>query len=419
MSRSGERWGLVARQMAKRFVTRAKRALFTDPGKDSGDVVERAGALELARTAGEHKGGLAKVAQLMAYQVGPGAAADKDARRALGQLWDRAPAQSAEAIRGVVEADLGKSISELFSSWDDTPMAAASLGQVHGAVTTDGVHVAVKVQYPGIAEALRSDLESPRILKQLAGADVGGALDEAAVAVLRDAVLGELDYQAEARWLERFRRAFVGEKSMVVPRLHPTLSGQRVLTAERLDGRTLAEAAWGDAHTALTIFRFAWRAPIEHRLLNADPNPGNYLVLDGGRVGFIDFGCATEIDDELATSDRKLWHAILDGDGEMLRFRVHEEGLVSRAQARVLDSTTYRDWELHLAAPFLHRRPFNWTAGYARGLAALTSQLVRAGGMSLPPKALLLWRQRLGVAAVIGSLGATADFRQALEDVLR
>ncbi len=420
--RAGKRFAGLARATAKRLLTGARRLLLTEPGTGEEAEIEAAGAVEQARTAGELRGGMAKVAQLTAYLQGPGGVESDEARRALGVLWDRAPAMSVDAIAGVVEEDLGSRPEVIFASWDPTPIAAASLGQVHRATTHEGAAVAVKVQYPGVAEGLRSDLDSPRVLRQLAGAATGGALAPDAVARLRDAVLAELDYVAEGRWLERFRKAFARVPDTVIPRLHPALSSPRVLTADLVDGQPLPAFAAGDAspearaRVALALFRFAWGGPLRHGLLNADPNPGNYLVLPDGRTAFLDFGCATELDEEIVQQDRRIWRAVLTHDPENLRHAVHKEGLLGRA--RTLDSSTYREWERYLAGPYLARKPFRWTARYARRFAELTSLLVRAGGLVLPAQAVLLWRQRLGVAAVLGELGAEADFSTVLEQLL-
>jgi predicted unusual protein kinase regulating ubiquinone biosynthesis (AarF/ABC1/UbiB family) len=420
LSRAGDRLGTFARAAGRRLLAGARRVLTTDPEtRGAGDEAEAAEARELARAAGDLKGGMAKMAQLMGYQLGPGGVTDLDARAALGELWDHAPGVDREAVARVFEEDLGRRPEEAFAEWDAEPFAAASLGQVHRARTPAGVEVAVKIQYPGVADALRSDLSSPRVLRRLAGAGVGRALTPEASAILREAVLRELDYVAEGKWLERFRRAFAADREVVVPRLHPALSSARVLTADYLRGTALPAFDGDDAaraRVARLLLRFCWGGPIVHGILNADPNPGNYLVLDEGRVGFLDFGCAVEIDDGLVEADRALWRAVLRGDGEGLRYAVVQEGLLARP--RTLDSDTFRDWERYLAAPFVRPR-FAFTAAYARGLAAVTSQLVRAGGMSLPPAAFLLWRQRLGAAAVIGMLGAEAAFREELEAMLR
>jgi predicted unusual protein kinase regulating ubiquinone biosynthesis (AarF/ABC1/UbiB family) len=424
MTRAGERFGSAMRAGARRWLARAKEMLLVDPDKrGEGDAGERAAAEELARSAAELKGGMAKVAQLMAYLEGPGAAVDAGARAVLGALWDQAPGDDPQAIRRVVQEDLGAPIAELFGQWSDAPMAAASLGEVHAATSKEGAALAVKVQYPGVAEGLRSDLDSKRVLERLAGAEVGRALAPEALATLRDAVLRELDYVAERKAMERFAQRFRGDPHIVVPRTYPQLSGPRVLSAERLGGVALlnfaADAPENErAAVARTIFRFAWGGPLLHKLLNADPNPGNYLVLDGaaGRVGFLDYGCSIELDAATASSDRALWRALVTEEPDEFRAALSREGLLGRG--RTLDSVTYREWERYLVAPFASDH-FHWTIPYARDFAQLTSELVRSGALVLPPQAVLLWRQRLGVASVLGSIGASADYRSVLRELVR
>jgi predicted unusual protein kinase regulating ubiquinone biosynthesis (AarF/ABC1/UbiB family) len=428
--RSLRRWSAFAKARARGLLARARDVLLRDPKPEGArDEAEQAAAKELVRSAGDLKGGMAKLAQLMAYLEGPGAAADEEARAALGTLWDRAPAVPAEAVRQVIREDLGAPPEELFDNWENQPFAAASLGQVHGAVGKNGEALAVKVQFPGIAQGLRDDLGSPDLVRRLAGSDVGKALDADAIERLRDAVLGELDYLAEGEAMERFARAFAGDPRVVIPKRYPALSSQRVLTMERIHGRSFVDFA-RDADepqrsaVGLTIFRTAWGGPLVHRLLNADPNPGNYLILDGaaGRVAFLDYGCVQTLDQATVDADRSLWNALLARDqhgfgGEAFRHAIQEQGLLGRA--RTLDSDTYREWERYVTYPFRQTEPFEWTAGYARRIAELTAQLVQAGGLRLPAPALLLWRQRLGVGSILGALRPRADFRTALAEMLR
>jgi predicted unusual protein kinase regulating ubiquinone biosynthesis (AarF/ABC1/UbiB family) len=418
LDRSGKRLWAFTRAAAKRAFARVTASMGEGSADEAAAVAE---AEELYRAGGDLRAGVAKLAQLMAYQAGPGAADAGDARQLLGRLWDQAPTADVASVKKVIAADLGAPPEELFARWDDEPLAAASLGQVHAATTKEGLEVAVKVQYPGVAEALRSDLESGALVRKLAGSDVGGTLDDDALEALRNAVLGELDYRAEGQMMERFRRAWLGDPAIRVPRLQPKLSSGRVLTAERLPGVPLPELAGrpdpaAHARAAAAIFRFAWGSPIEHRLLNADPNPGNYLAAEE-TTGFLDFGCAVEVDETTAEEDRKLWRALLRSDPERFRHAVQEQGLLGRS--RTLDSSTYRDWERWVAAPFVSNKPFHWTGAYATGLADLTSRLVRAGGLRLPPGALLLWRQRLGVAAVLALLDVELDYRTLLADVVQ
>jgi predicted unusual protein kinase regulating ubiquinone biosynthesis (AarF/ABC1/UbiB family) len=420
MSRATQRWLAFAGAGLRRLGTRLSRALLVDESVAREEAAaERAAAHELADRAAVLRGGVAKAAQLQAYFEGPGLSADAGARATLAVLWDHAPADEPAAIRRVIEEDLGAPPEQRFATWDARPLAAASLGQVHAATAGDGARLAVKVQYPAVAAALRDDVTSNRLVRRLAGAGLGGGLSPEAVAALARSLLGELDYRAEGRHLEAFGAAYAGDATIVIPRFYPALSSGRVLTMERLEGASLAAlAASGSAAersaVAATLFRFAFGAPLRHGLLNADPNPGNYLALDAaaGRVGFLDFGCCEAVPAALREADRDLWYAMVVRDGERLRHAVHRQGLLG--DAKVLDTSTFRAWEASLAGPFLARGPRALRAEDVRELARLTSQMVRSHGMALPPAALMLWRQRLGALSVIAHLAPELDFRLAL-----
>jgi predicted unusual protein kinase regulating ubiquinone biosynthesis (AarF/ABC1/UbiB family) len=418
-----------------RLWARAKQIVTSDPsGSDDDDhVADEEAARVLARSAGRLKGGLAKVAQLAAYDpgatLGGRGGATPQARAMLGDLWDRAPAVSGAAIADVVAADLGRPPQALFATWDPVPLAAASLGQVHAATLDDGTAVVVKVQYPGVAEALRSDLDDAAFVRKLAGAEIGRSLDPAALSALGAAVRGELDYVAEARALERFAAAWRGHPVLRFPRVIAERSSPRVLTMTRARGKTVAQAAAVPdpelrRHAALAIFAFAWGSPLAHGLLNADPNPGNFLiheVHDGGpQVWCLDFGCALELPGEIRDADREIWWGLLDDDSasaaERFRMGLARAGLLRRTDS--LATTAHRDWERALAAPVRSHGDFAWTAAYASELAEATGRVLGAGGLALPAGVLLLWRQRLGAASVIAMLDARAPFRRALVDLI-
>ena len=418
-----------------RLWARAKQIVTSDPtGSDDDDhMADEEAARVLAASAGRLKGGLAKVAQLAAYD--PGAAlggrggATSAARAVLADLWDQAPAMSGGAIADVIAADLGRPPRALFATWDPVPIAAASLGQVHAATLPDGTAVVVKVQYPGIAEALRADLDDAAFVRKLAGSEIGRALDPAALGVLGEAVRGELDYRAEARALERFAAAWQGHRALRFPGVIGELSSARVLTMTRARGKTVVEAAATSSpearrEAAVAMFAFAWGSPLAHGLVNADPNPGNFLIdeqPDGGvLVWCLDFGCALELPAEVRDPDREIWQALLDDDSELAaeRFRtgLARAGLLRRADT--LASTAHRDWERALAAPLVSHGEFHWTARYARDLAEATGRALTAGGLALPASVLLLWRQRLGAASVIAMLDARGPFRRVLIDLI-
>lgn len=409
------------------------RQLFSSRIDDEAErrATQLAEAESLADSAGELRAGVAKVAQLRAYIQGT-AGLGPEAQAALTQLWDRLPGEEPQEISKVVREELGADPETLFARFDTAPLAAASIGQVHAARLHDGQDVAVKVQYPGVAAALRDDLAARSVLRQLVGADLGDAISAEAITGFRERLLAELDYKAEAASLRRFRSAFSGDPTVVIPAVFPELSAGRVLTMERLFGRSLptlfASASEADrAAVATTLFRFAFNAPWRHRIINLDPNPGNYLVLDGekdrlpeqpARVGFVDFGCTAELPSEIVEADRRLFLAMIHRDGEELRYATHQAGIVSSRQALTFDASNYRSWEQALAGPFLTREPTRLDAAWARELTDLTWRLVQSGKIALPPPALLLWRQRLGVLGVLASLRPRLPMRRLLCDLL-
>jgi len=416
-----------------RWWARAKQIVTTDPTGSSEDdyLADEAAAEELATQAGRLKGGLAKVAQLAAYDPGtslgrrPGASAA--ARRVLGGLWDRAPSVSAGEISKVVETDLGKPPQQLFARWDTSPLAAASLGQVHAAQLADGTDVVVKVQYPGVAEALRADLDDADFLRKLAGAEIGRTLDDGALDSLATAVRGELDYVAEAASQRRFAAAWKDDPVLRIPRVIDELSSSRVLTMTRARGKSLVATASASAdlrrQAAVAIFKFAWGSPLAHGLINADPNPGNFVVdesPDDGHVTVwcLDFGCSLELSAAARDADRELFFGLVDPDDGAERFRMGlaASGLLRRTDT--LATTAHRDWERAVAAPFAGHGDFHWSAAYASDFAEATGRVLSSGGLGLPASALLVWRQRLGVAAVIAMLDATAPFRRVLVDLV-
>lgn len=426
MSRASSRLFGAMRGRMKRLATSWKAAL-TDDNYRGDDVhrrsaADRAETEEVVRTAGRLRGGAAKLAQLRAYleleeELSP------DARQQLSQLWDRVPADPPAVIRQVVVDELGAPIEARFATWEDEPLAAASLGQVHAATLDDGTELAVKVQYPGIAEALAEDLESSALVRSLVGPGLADGAQKAAVDTMRAAIAREVDYVAELASLQRFGRAYFGDPQIVLPRPLVERSTRRVLTMTRLRGRALTDvvAAGSEAErsaVARTLFRFTFGAPLKHGLLNGDPHPGNYLVLDAaaGKVGFLDFGFVVEMDEALHAIDRRMFLSLVHRDGEALRYAAYELGLVPKVG--VFDHGAWRDFERALARPFAQRGARRFGRTQAAELARLIRLLVRAGAMQLPAAAVVLWRQRVAALSVLGSLEATLDLRLALCEVL-
>ena len=248
-------------------------------------------AEDVAGTLGAMKGVMMKIGQMASY-VGDGLS--PAVRRTLARLQDSVPPMSPELAAAVVEEELGVPPERAFARWDPRPVAAASIGQVHRAVTLDGRAVAVKVQYPGIAETIAADLRNVALLRRMlriaAPAQDAGAL----ISELRDRVGEELDYRREAASQRLMAACYDGHPTIAIPAIIDGLSTRRVITSELSGGARFAGlAAWPQHERDLaaeTIYRFVFRSLYQVRAFNGDPHPGNYLFHRGGRVTFLDFG---------------------------------------------------------------------------------------------------------------------------------
>ncbi len=248
-------------------------------------------AQDVADTLGTMKGVLMKIGQLASY-VDDGLA--PPARRVLSRLQDSVPPMSAELAAGVITGELGAAPEQIFKEWDPLPIAAASIGQVHRAITADGRAVAVKVQYPGIAETIAADLGNVGLIRSLLKMAAPSQDVTALIEELRERISEELDYVHEAENQRQFAAYFDGHPTASVPRIIDELSTARVITSELAAGARFGEMlGWPQAERDLaaeTIYRFTFRSLYELQAFNGDPHPGNYLFEPGGRVTFLDFG---------------------------------------------------------------------------------------------------------------------------------
>ncbi|MGE2692700.1 macrolide-binding ATPase MABP-1 [Mycolicibacterium pulveris] len=251
-------------------------------------------AQQLFTVLGELKGGAMKVGQMLSVmEAGVPEQYGKPYREALTKLQREAPPLPAAKVHRVLDAQLGTKWRERFSSFDDTPVASASIGQVHKAVWSDGREVAVKIQYPGADEALRADLKSMqrmvKVLKQLApGADVQGIVDE-----LIERTEMELDYRLEADNQRAFAKAYAGHPRFVVP--HILASTPKVVIQEWIDGISMSviirEGTQEQRDTIGTrLFEFTYDAPRRLEMMHGDAHPGNFMLMPDGKMGVIDFG---------------------------------------------------------------------------------------------------------------------------------
>src|SRR5919198_1554206 len=254
----------------------------------------------------------------------------------LSTLRTSAPPMPWKKVSTVLDDEWGAPVEELFDDFDHDAAAAASIGQVHSAVLPDGRRVAVKIQYPGVAKALRADMQNAGMILRLAKALAPGLDAKAAAEELKERVLEELDYEYEAQNQRTFARGYRGHPFIYVPDVVSRLSTERVLVTEWVEGLGFDQVKQLD-HEARSrfgeiVFRFYLGSIFQLQHFNADAHPGNYLLLDDGRVAFLDFGMTKRLDIEQIELEIEVVKARIDGDPERLREKLHDLGFLKNPQ---------------------------------------------------------------------------------------
>jgi predicted unusual protein kinase regulating ubiquinone biosynthesis (AarF/ABC1/UbiB family) len=402
---------VTARLGAKVGIAMAKRQLGGARGDEVIDA-ERAkqSALELVGQLGALKGLVMKVGQMASYL--PGALPD-EAQSILAKLQAESVAMSFERVAEVIEQELGAKPESLFDDFEETPFAAASIGQVHRA-RFGGKRVAVKVQYPGIQDVLESDISTIGFMTKMStlGLPIDG---QALVDELRSRILEECDYALEAKSQREFARLFGGDADVRVPRVIEERSSRRVLTTELVDAMRFAAFVSDGSRKAKDrageiIFRTCFRSLFQHCVYNGDPHPGNYLFDEHGHVTFLDFGCMRRFEEDFIERWKTFARGVLDGDRDRFPDRLRALGLVGREKGFDFD----HQWDVtrYLYTPFTQRNPFfTYTDDYVRksyGLMIFENPNQRR--TACPPEWLLLNRLQWGLNAVLAKLEATAPW---------
>ena len=425
-SRSGRTLELArlgARAGAAEAVHRARRVTVPAAGRAELDQAHALHTAEqVAETLGNLRGALMKLGQMASY-LDEGL--PEPLRVALSQLQQAAPPMTAELAAEVVAQELGGPPDEVFAEWEPTPMAAASIGQVHRALTRDGRRVAVKVQYPGVDEAIRSDLGTAGLLFRGMNTLFPGLDPGPIVAELEARLLEELDYRQEADNQELFASWYAGHPFIHVPAVVRELSSARVLTSELAEGVRFDEVlSWSEEERNLAseaIYRFVFRSIYRLHAFNGDPHPGNYLFEPGGRVTFLDFGLVKRFTEEETRLFGDMIRAIvLDADQHAFRGAVERAGLLpaglpfSDEDVAGYFSAFYylvdRPEPLRVESSYaseLVRRTFDASGPYAPIMKAA----------NVPPPFVIIQRINLGLVAVLAQLGATANWRLIAEEL--
>ncbi|MDY7105826.1 MAG: AarF/ABC1/UbiB kinase family protein [Actinomycetota bacterium] len=415
-------WSLTARRGAHWVVVKVRGTALDE--RRRAELEEQfaiRSAEDVTRELGQLKGVVMKLGQVVSYladALPPAAAAQ------LATLQANAPPMAPSLASSVVEDELGAPPDALFLDWEPVPVAAASIGQVHRAVLDDGRRVAVKVQYPNVADAIGGDLEDAHLISNLVSAFTFKGLDvDSLVDEVRERITAELDYRSEAENQRFFSDRYEGHPFVSVPGVVAGRSASRVLTADWADGapweRFCAEAS-GEARqlAAEALFRFTQGSVYGHGVFNADPNPGNYLFGDDGSIAALDFGLVKRFGP--GETDR-LWPLIdplLASDHDLTVERMIAAGFLAPdhgLEPRLVWEFVSRPYVPYLGETFTFSR--SWVGETLKTLLDVRGpyrDVVER--LNMPASFVFLDRVVWGVSAMLGRLGATNRWRAILDE---
>lgn len=420
-ARAARVWRMTARN-ATRFASTKIRSVGS-PAERRAELDEQFAirtAEDVARELGDMKGVLMKVGQLVSF-IAEGL--PDEAQAALASLQANAAPMAPSLAADVVRSELGAPPEVVFKRWDDMPAAAASIGQVHKAVTRHGADVAVKVQYPGAGEAIEADLDSAEMFYSMFASLALHGLDaKAFVDELRARMRDELDYELEAQNLKLFGDHFSGHPWVRLPRVEAKYSSGRVLTTEWVDGMS-----WDEFQTQASpatkqragevIWRFAQHSVHRLHAFNGDPHPGNYCFHHDGSVTFLDFGLVKRwAPGEWEQLEPSLDAIVVHRDAERLVETMEQAGFL--APGHGLDPTAVYDYVSTPYTPYLHDEfTFNrdWmrsTLGRIFDLGGPHAEVIAQ--LNMPSSFVILDRVVWGISAILSRVEASGPWRAML-----
>ena len=399
-----------------RFMARLASERYLGAGDDGAEL-----ARELKDALGRLRGPLVKVAQLLSTVPG---ALPADYVAELMTLQSQAPPMGPTFVRRRMAGELGPDWRSRFREFDLEAAAAASLGQVHRALGTDGRPLACKLQYPDMDTAVDADLRgldvALRVLQQYQRALIMGSVRVELEARLRE----ELDYALEARHMALYRDILRGEARITVPEPVPELSTRRLLTMTWLEGEPilgrLGRAGGERAELAVTMFR-AWYVPFfEYGVLHGDPHLGNYTVRADGGLNLLDFGCIRAFPAALVAAVIDLYNAVRTGDAELAAHAYRAWGFKDLTPEV---SNALNVWAQFVFEPLLEdkRQTLGELTGDIHGRETaerVIAELHRAGGVDIPRAFVIMDRAAIGLGAVFLRLQSEVNWHRLFNEVI-
>jgi predicted unusual protein kinase regulating ubiquinone biosynthesis (AarF/ABC1/UbiB family) len=418
--RTAQVGSVVGTQGARYAGTRAAN-LRRSP-EDAADALERRhleAAERMVATLGRMKGAAMKIGQLASFidtEFLPPEYRELYQEH-LAQLRTQAPTMPWSQVRKVLDEEWEEPCEELFEQIEHDAAAAASIGQVHRAVLPDGRKVAVKIQYPGVAEAIAADMQNAGLILRMAKALAPGLDAKAAAEELKERVMEELDYELEAQNQRSFARGYRGHPFIHVPDVVTRLSTQRVLVSEWVDGAGFEEIKqlpqeerdrFGEI-----VYRFCFGSIFHLQHFNADAHPGNYLLMPDGRVAFLDFGMTKQLDKEQIELEIAALEAVFDEDPEELRVALHDLGFLNNPKK--IDAEKLMEHVKTVGGWYMQDNDVRISPRYVMKVITAVSDprsefydLMRRE--NVPANELMGRRMETGVMAVLGQLEATRNW---------
>ena len=415
--------GLAGGQTARNYATRATNLARGQEGRHRAASRRQAEAAEqILEVLGNMKGAAMKVGQVASF-IDTGAFPEEFQERIqakLAELRDSAPRVPFKDMRKVITQELGDPLDAVFASFDEEAVAAASIGQVYRASLHDGRKVAVKVQYPGVAQAVRSDLQNLGMIMRVAKRIAPGMDAKAMTKEIRERLSDELDYEQEAQAQRAFARTWRGHPFVVIPDVITTLARERVLVTEWVDGLGFEEVkqlpeADRDRFGEI-VFRFFFGSLYRHGHFSGDPHPGNFKLMQDGRVAFLDFGMTKKLSRQHVEAQVEALRLGMAADADGLHAQLARAGYFDAA-----------DRELPPAAVLRHFRAVTRWYSEDKEITVdrdLVAQVLIDFGdprseywglmkrQTMPGDAILAGRMEALTLGVLGQLEATANWHR-------
>jgi predicted unusual protein kinase regulating ubiquinone biosynthesis (AarF/ABC1/UbiB family) len=417
--------GELASQVGSSYLWNQLRRPFQSASARERDLLEThiRNAQRIVESSKQLRGAFMKLIQMLSIRKDllPGEALD-----VLRATQSSVPPMSYATISEQIRKEIGKRPEAIFASFDQTAFAAASLGQVHRAITRDGVDVAVKIQYPGVEETVEQDLRNLKLLLrtlQALGHDVmRQEIDTGAVyRELEQRLREELDYVNEARNMTEFGRRLGDDPDIMIPRFVKELSSRRVLTMTFIDGYPLADVMGPEVElemrewVARKIHEVAWRQILEFGLLHTDFHPGNYLVSHHPHLGVLDFGSIRRFPEPVRKALLQVARAILSGDESALGAAMVRLGYLDGSQnAAPMVKIIHLLFE-----PMRFDREFDPLEYDTVGKAAKVGEIALENRLyKSPAHSVFLIRALVGLEGITRGLGVKANYRRMFADVV-